>query len=149
VDRSSIWHPARYTWTPFRAGSFLLVICAVAAWTGTRREAAQQASDEAAWKAMAPQLMADIRLGKLDPSGFQQLCGQPSMRPRRKDYLALLYKDQNVVVMFRRRSEGDQKAEAARQYPYAPYDQASFWEISPSHMLAPEAALEALNCKLR
>lgn len=141
-----------YTWTAGRAICFLLVAFGIAVAIASQRDAAQEtaqhASEVAAWKAQAPQFMADIRLGKVDAYGFQQLCGQPSMRVNRKSYFALLYKEHNVVVMFHRRTPGTQKTEAARRYPYAYFDQANFWEIDPSHMLAPEAALEALHCKL-
>jgi hypothetical protein len=68
------------------------------------------------------------------------------MRVNHQDYFGLFYTDRNVVVLFRHRAPGTERVEAARQYPYAPFDQASFWEISPRHMLAPEAALESLHC---
>jgi hypothetical protein len=108
----------------------------------------QHTGDVAAWKTQAPLLMADIRLGNLSPYGFQRLCGRPSMRINRTDFFALFYEEQNVVVMFHHRMSGTQQTEASRQNTYAPYDQASFWEINPRQMLTPEAALEALRCKL-
>jgi hypothetical protein len=109
--------------------------------------AAQQAKEAAAIKAATPAFMADIRSGKLDAYQFQKLCGQPNMRVNRKDFFSLMYTDRNLVVLFRHRKPDTTKAEMARAHPYAMYDDATFWEIQPQHMMAPEAALQALECK--
>jgi hypothetical protein len=126
-----------------------LMLVAVAAICGitSQYQVACHADDVPIWRTLVPQLLSEIQLGKMGPHRFQQLCGQPSMRVNHQDYFGLFYTGRNVVVLFRHRAPGIERVEAARQYPYAPFDQASFREINPSHMLAPEAALEALNCK--
>jgi hypothetical protein len=125
-----------------------LMLVAVAAICGitSQHQVACHANDAPTWRTQVQQLLSDIQLGKMGPHRFQQLCGQPSTRVNHQDYFGLFYTDRNVVVLFRHRAPGIERVEAAREYPYAPFDQATFREINSSHMLAPEAALEALNC---
>jgi hypothetical protein len=130
-----------------RIACFMLVAVAAICGIASQYQVACHANDVPTWRTLVPQLLSDIQLGKIGPHRFQQLCGQPSIRVNHQDYFGLFYTDRNVVVLFRHRAPGVERVEAARQYPYAPFDQASFWEINPGHMLAPEVALEALNYK--
>jgi hypothetical protein len=135
-----------YKRTGGRITCFLLVAVAVIGGIAGQHQVARHANDVPTWKTQVPQLLSDIQLGKMGPHRFQDLCGQPSVRVNHQDYFGLFYTDRNVVVLFRHRAPGTERVEAARQYPYAPFDLASFWKINPRHMLAPEAALESLHC---
>jgi hypothetical protein len=147
MSTSSMKGTTGYKRTGGRIACLMLVAVAVIGGIASQHQVACHANDMPTWKTQVPQLLSDIQLGKMGPHRFQELCGQPSMRLNHQDNFGLFYTDRNVVVLFRHRAPGTERVEAARQYPYAPFDQASFREINPSHLLAPEAALEALNCK--
>jgi hypothetical protein len=146
MSTSSMKYTTGYKRVGRRIAYFMLVAVAAICGIASQYQVACHANDVPTWRTQVPQLLSDIQLGKMGPHRFQQLCGQPSMRVNHQNYFGLFYTDRNVVVLFRHRAPAAERVEAARQYPYAPFDQASFREINPSHILAPEVALEALNC---
>jgi hypothetical protein len=107
--------------------------------TGYAKEDAQ------AWVA----LLADPDKGRInDPASFQQHCGEPATRVRRPGEFALVYPDQNLLVMFTRRKLGTTKQEIARDGGsfIAFQDRALFVQINPKHIVSAESALTALHC---
>jgi hypothetical protein len=120
----------------------------IVAYASNAHQEAQHAAALAAMPKFQPAvLMNDIHSGKTNPLEFQKLCGTPALLYNRKDFFSLFYTDKNLVVMFRHRTPGTTKAEAARKYPYALYDEVYFWQIDPRHIVSPDSALDALQCK--
>jgi hypothetical protein len=100
-----------------------------------------------------PLVLADLHSGKINnPKQFQEHCGPADFREDRPAigdipaHIGLGYSNQNLVVLFMRRKYGTQVQENARAYPYALFDEPTFWEISPQHLVNAEIAVKALGC---
>ena len=93
-------------------------------------------------------LLANPDSGKINnPYSFQQHCGWPATRVSRPTYFALMYPQENLVVMFMTRKLGTAKQELACGGDYLAFqDRADFAEINPPHMIAPGEAMKALRC---
>ena len=100
-----------------------------------------------------PLVLADFHSGKInDPKQFQEHCGSANYREDRPTigdvpaHIGPRHSNEHLVVLFMRRKYGTPAQEATRAYPYALFDEPTFWEISPPHFVSAEVAIKVLGC---
>lgn len=96
-----------------------------------------------------PLVLADLHSGKInDLKQFQEHCGPANRREESHApaSVGLFYTQENLVVLFTRHQYGTPAQEAKRAYPFAYFDEPTFWEMSTRHPVSAEAAVKVLGC---